>query len=164
MLGRIIRICLMALCLGPTGLAAKQPLGQVRFGYLTIGDDNNLLFNGIDFNPKIVGNNFLTIERVFRIGTEDVIVVQDTGGTACPTLYYAVIISRSEAKASQSFGTCSDLIKYRVNGRVIVMTMPGFMGPFEPRVSKLRAARKTFVFALRNGYLTENGKLISRIR
>jgi hypothetical protein len=86
------------------------------------------------------------------------VLVTDNGGTACPALYYFVTVTKSGAKATRAFGTCSDLIKVKRTGDSISVSMPGYRGPFESKRSQNRAARENHVFIYHAGVVTENGK------
>ena len=129
-----------------------------RFGALTVSDAGVLLFKGAPFKPTIEANNSLDLSAPYQIGSSDVVLVTDNGGTACPELYYFVTVTKSGAKITSSFGTCSDLIKIKRNGDSISVSMPGYRGPTESKRAQLRAARRRHVFIYHAGVVTENGK------
>lgn len=131
---------------------------STRFGSLTVNDKRMLLFKGRPLDPPIEGNSSLDLGEPFRIGSTDVVLVTDIGGTACPYLYYFVIVSRSGATATPSFGTCGELTNVKRTGNAISLTMPGYRGPFEPAAEKRKAARQKHVFMFSSGVVTENGK------
>ena len=148
------------LIISPGTLVQAQESQEVstRFGVLSVNDDKMLLFKGQPLRPAIEGNNRLDLGAPMSIGTTDVVLITNTGGTACPAQFYFVSLSRSGAKATPAFGTCSDLSSVKRRGNSILVTMPGFRGPFESESAQLRAARQRHVFIFRAGVVTENGK------
>src|SRR6266852_4247635 len=143
---------------GVSTLAQETNKITTRFGALTVSDAGMLLFKGTPVQPKIEANNSLDLSEPYQIGTADVVLVTDNGGTACPAIYHFVTVTKSSAKVSPSFGTCSDLIKVKRTGDTISVSMPGYQGPFESKRAQSRAARERHVFIYRAGVVTENGK------
>src|SRR6267378_5601216 len=145
-------------------LASASALAQetnsitTRFGALTVSDAGMLLFKGTPVHPSIEANNSLDLSEPYQIGTSDVVLVTDNGGTACPALYYFVTVTKSGAKVTPSFGTCSDLIKIKRTGDSISVSMPGYQGPSESKRAQLRAARERHIFIYHAGVITENSK------
>ena len=131
---------------------------QTRFGALTVNDAGVLLFKGAPLQPTIEANNSLDLSEPYQIGSSDIVLVTDNGGTACPALYYFVTVTKSGAKATPGFGSCSDLIKIKRMGDSISVSMPGYAGPSEPKRAQTRAAREKHVFIYRAGVVTENSK------
>lgn len=131
-----------------------------RFGSLTIDNDRTLLFNGRKVTPAVVGNNSLDLGDPIRIGETDVVLVRDNGGTACPSLFYFVTVSKTGASATKAFGTCGDVTSVKRMGNSIQLITPGFRGPFEPEAAQLRAARQRHVFVYRAGLVTKNGRIV----
>jgi hypothetical protein len=131
---------------------------QTRFGALTVSDAGVLLFKGTPVQPTIEANNSLDLSKPFEIGAADVVLVTDNGGTSCPALYYFVTVTKSGAKVSPAFGTCSDLIKIKHIGDSISVSMPGYQGPSESKRAQQKAARERHVFIYRAGVVTEGGK------
>lgn len=150
----------LLLLTGISALAQETNTVSTRFGSLTVSDKGVLLFKGAPVQPKVEANNSLDLSKPYSIGSADVVLVTDNGGTACPASYYFVTITKAGAKVSPSFGTCSDLIKIRRSGDSISVSMPGYQGPFESKRAQLRAAREHHVFIYRAGRVTENGKPI----
>jgi hypothetical protein len=140
----------------PLRPAAKAP----SLDLLTIGEDNVLLYDGKPLDPEIQGNNSLEIVQTLRLGSSDVALIADNGGSACPTLYYMVSVSAAGPKASATFGTCSDLIRVGQEGDTIWMTMPAYRGPFSSKLEQQRAAKEVHRFVYKSGVVTENGKPI----
>lgn len=125
-----------------------------RFGSLTVDQDRSLLFRGRKLTPSVDGNNSLGLNNPIQIGDTDVVLVVNNGGTACPALYYFVTVSKMGARATKSFGTCSDLTSVKQMGNSIRVIMPGYRGPHEPESAQLRAARQQHVFTFRAGVVT----------
>lgn len=131
-----------------------------RFGSLTVGNDKTLLFNGRKLTPSVVGNNSLHMDEPIQIGETDVVLVLDNGGTACPSLYYFVTVSKTGARATKPFGTCGAVTSVKRVGNSIRVIMPGYRGPFESESAQLRAARQRHVFVFRAGVVTKKGKTV----
>ena len=118
-----------------------------RFGKLTINDENILLYKNKSFNPEIQGNSSLSHLGTYALGTKDIVLIQDNGGTGCPALLYLITLSESKVKASQPFGTCSDLIKVKATDKNVLVTMTGFQGPFESEKAQEKAAREKHLYS-----------------
>ena len=162
--GRVHDVVLGALDVQACTFSASRPsrLGpadgiRTRFGVAEIDDEKAFLFKGKKLTPSIEGNSGLSAAATHQIGNTDVLILQDTGGTACPALFYAVTISATGARGSPGFGTCSDLVKIVKTGDVISLTMPGYMGPFEPEAERVKAAKTTRVFLYKDGVVSEKG-------
>ena len=131
---------------------------STRFGVLSVNDDKLLRFKEQPLRPPIEGNNSLDLGSITSMGAADVVLVTDNGGTGCPAMFYLVTVTSAGAKASRPFGSCSEFANVRRRGNSISVTMPGFLGPFEPRAAQRRAARRRHVFIYRGGVVYENGK------
>ena len=59
---------------------------QTRFGALMVNDAGVLLFKGAPFQPAIEANNSLDLSEPYQIGSSDIVLVTDNGGTSCPAL------------------------------------------------------------------------------
>lgn len=153
----IFSITLLLLA-GASALAQETNAITTRFGALTVSDAGVLLFKGTPVQPTIEANNSLDLSQPYQIGASDVVLITDNGGTSCPALYYFVTATKSGAKVTPSFGTCSDLIKIKRTGDSISVSMPGYQGPSESKRAQLRAARERHVFIYHAGVVTENGK------
>jgi hypothetical protein len=131
---------------------------STRFGTFSVSPENLLLFNGQALNPQVEGNNSLSFVEIQQVGEKDVLLVRDNGGTACPSLFYYVAAGASGATATPSFGTCAELRGTARQGDTLLLTMSGFLGPFEDEKMREAAFRETHTFAYSNGAVTENGK------
>jgi hypothetical protein len=132
---------------------------QTKFGALSVGDDTVLRFRGHRFQPSIKGGYSLNLGRPFRMGENDVALVTDNGGTACPYLYYFVTLSESGAQATHSFGTCNAVISVKQKDDSILLSMHGYRGPFEPEEDQKKAARETHTFVFHDGVVKETAGL-----
>jgi hypothetical protein len=153
----IFGIALLLLA-GISTSAQETNSSTTRFGALTVSDAGVLLFKGSPVQPTIEANDSLDLGEPFQIGASDVVLVTDNDGTACPAIYYFVTVTKSGAKATPSFGTCSDLIKVKRVGDSVSVSMPGYQGPFESKRAQSRAARERHVYLYHAGDVTENGK------
>ena len=150
----------------PWSMTPSQDSQEVttRFGSLTVDQDRSLLFRGRKLTPSVDGNNSLGLNNPIQIGDTDVVLVVDNGGTACPAMYYFVTVSKSGARATKPFGSCSDLTSVKQIGNSIRVTMPGYRGPHEPESVQLRAARQQHVFTFRAGVVTSRSPKGTRAR
>lgn len=153
----IFSITLLLLA-GASALAQETNAITTRFGALTVSDAGVLLFKGTPVQPTIEANNSLDLSQPYQIGGSDVVLITDNGGTSCPALYYFVTATKSGAKVTPSFGTCSDLTRIKRTDDSISVSMPGYQGPSESKRAQLRAARERHVFIYHAGVVTENGK------
>jgi hypothetical protein len=144
------------------GIALAQETNTIatRFGALTVNGEGVLLFKGTPVQPAIQANNSLDLGKPFQIGSSDVVLVTDNGGTACPATLYFVTLTKSGAKVTHPFGTCSELIETKRTGDSILVSMPGFVGPFQSKRAQNKAARENHVFIYRAGVVTEHGKSV----
>ena len=133
-----------------TAHANDERLGQTRFGRLSIGKYGGpLLLDEHPIRPEIRGNESLDILRVFRVGSSDVVLVQDNGGSGCPAQMMFVTLNKSGISASDEFGTCATELRASQRGDRILVTMPLLDGH----------GAKRFIFS--RGLVTEVGKPIN---
>lgn len=122
---------------------------KTRQGTLTVGEDNTLRLRGKPILPQVQGNNFLNLLMHYEIGQQDVILLQNSGGGACPALYQFVILQAGSAKATPEFGSCSDIMSPRFDGQqTITIDMVG----------KTAMSKETYRFA--QGRVLHRGKEI----
>jgi hypothetical protein len=139
-----------------TALADFQPVAT-RYGTLSSDEDRLLRLNS-EAVPHIEGNNGLMLEKIYRIGRSDIAVICDMGGTALPAQYYFVTLSSKGAKVQGPYGTGNDEVVVRRKRDTITLTMPGFLGPFEPLEKRKAAFAETHIFRFWRGLVTDNGK------
>lgn len=135
---------------------------KTRFGVISVRpDDNLLLFKGKPIAPAIEGNNGLSIVANYEMGKQDVVLVQNDGGSACPALFRFLTITASGVRVGPEFGTCTDIIYPTLDDKGGVnVAMPDFSGPFEPASKQPPARLSTKVFRYLGGQLFENGKVV----
>lgn len=146
-----------ALLFSATTMAEDIP---TRFGSLKINSEGTLLFKNRPFNPEIQGNASLSVIGTYQIDNRDLVLIQDTGGTACPVQLYFVSVSTSGAKATSAFGSCADVVAVKNNYNSISIKMPGYRGPFQAKAEYRKASREKYVYVFDGVVLTENGKQI----
>jgi hypothetical protein len=111
--------------------------------------------------PAIEGDNSLSIVANYEMGKQDVVLVQNDGGSACPALFRFLTITGSGVRVSPEFGTCTDIIYPTLDDKGGVnVAMPDFSGPFEPASKQPPARLSTKVFRYLGGQLFENGKVV----
>ena len=135
---------------------------KTRFGLVSVReDDMRLLFKGKPVTPAIEGNSSLSIVAHYEIGQSDVLLLQNTGGTACPALFRFITVSATGLRATPEFGSCSDIIYPTLDSKTgtVTVAMNGFRGPFEAEADKQKAYMSKTVFRFAKGQVTENGKL-----
>ena len=134
---------------------------KTRFGLVSVReDDMRLLFKGKPVTPAIEGNSSLSIVAHYEIGQSDVLLLQNSGGTACPALFNFITVSATGLRATPEFGTCSEIIYPSWDSKTGTATvaMNDFRGPFEPEAEKQKAYMTKTVFSFVNGRVMENGK------
>ena len=134
---------------------------ETRYGVLSVREEGNtLLFKGKPVIPAIEGNSSLSIVASYELGKNDVFLLENAGGTACPALYRLVTINGAGLRATPEFGTCSDIIYPTFNEKTgVTVAMVGFSGSSEPAAEQRKTAMTKTIYRLQpNGQLTENGK------
>ena len=136
---------------------------KTRYGVVSVREEDQfLLFRGKPVKPAIEGNSSLSIVANYEMGQTDVLLLQNTGGTACPALFRVVYINPTGLRASPEFGTCSDIIYPRFDPKTgVTVSMIGFQGPFESAAAQRKAAMSKTVYRWTpDGRVTENGKAV----
>ena len=108
----------------------------------------------------VQGNSALHIVAHFELEGQDIVLLQDTGGTACPALYRFATLSPQGIEVTPEFGTCSNIATVATGEghsglREPVVTMNGSRGPFEPEEEQRRAHMQLHRFVLRLGQVHE---------
>ena len=89
--------------------------------------DNVLYLNKRVIDPKIEGSFFLLIKENFTYKDGNAILLMNgSGGTACPALYRLIILAPNYIKQTPEFGNCSDLPTVAVEGNTLKITFPNF--------------------------------------
>lgn len=106
----------------------------------------------------VQGNAALHIVAHFELEQgQDIVLLQDTGGTACPALYRFATLTPQGIAVTPEFGTCSDLAAATLEetpqgAQEPRITMVGALDPIEPgQEPRLRLHH----FALRQGHVLE---------
>lgn len=137
---------------------------KTRFGLVSVReDDMRLLFKGKPVTPAIEGNSSLSIVAQYEMGANDVLLLQNSGGTGCPALFHFITVNAAGLRATPEFGTCSDIIYPSLDEKTATVTvaMPGFMGPAQSEAEQQKAHMTKTVFRFVNGRVTENGKRVN---
>lgn len=135
---------------------------QTRYGVLSVNEDNNTLqFKGKPLSPAVEGNNSLGIVASYELGKNDVYLLQDNGGSACPAMFRFATVTAAGVRVTPEFGTCSDIISPTSDAKTeVTVAMVGFVGPLESKAAQETAGRKKVVYTYRNGQIWENNKPI----
>lgn len=89
---------------------------KTRYAKVTVepvpGDDSlkQLAINGTVLPiPEGYSDVYVSIEKKWEIGSRDVLLISTaTGGNACPSLYYFVVMEPEQAHVSETFGNCAE--------------------------------------------------------
>ncbi len=132
------------------GVPGYETKTSTRYGVVSVNEeDNTVLFKGRRVLPGVEGNNGLSIVASFELGKSDVLLLQNSGGSACPALFRFVSVSATGLAATPEFGTCSDIIYPTSDGKSVIHVAMLRSGP---------PAMKKSVYSYANGQVTENGK------
>lgn len=142
------------------GESGDDQTADTPFGKLSSSQDNVLLLDGKPVNPRVNGNDSLSFIAQVALKNRRAVLVQNNGGTACPAIYRWVIVSDGGYTVSPGFGSCSDLVKVSTAADSLIVTMPGFAGPFEAPDEQKSTARKRMQYVYDGKTVTENGKPI----
>ncbi len=105
--------------------AAATETIATRYGQLKTDEDGReLLYKG---KSIVEGNNGIRLVKKFQIGETDVLLLQDRGGNACPSLYRFVSLQKTGGTVSELFGSCNDLTAATQNGDTIQVSIPGYL-------------------------------------
>lgn len=119
----------------------------------------------------VQGNSYLRMVDVYQSDVGDVVVLMDTGGTACPALFRVLSVTSEGAVSTPLFGTCSEIARIwgvdptylqdnhpdslaaQAQLPVVRLAMTGFLGPFEPEQARLQAAMRMMQFEFVDGHI-----------
>ena len=126
--------------------AYAQVTDKTVQGKLSI-KENILYLNGKEIKPKIEGDFSLSIEKNVNYKNGNaVLLMNNSGGTACPVQYRWLVVLPDSTKQTPEFGTCSDIPKVTIDGDKLTVIFPKFNS----------APKATIVFD--GNSITENGK------
>jgi hypothetical protein len=118
-------IIVIAILLQATSLFAQVNSETIK-GALAI-KDNILYLNDRAVYPKIEGGFSLTIkENITYKDGNAILLMNSSGGTACPALYRFIMLTPSYIKQTPEFGNCSDLPKVSTEGEKLKLTFRKF--------------------------------------
>ena len=108
----------------------------------------------------VQGNSRLDLVAHYELDGQDVVLLQDTGGTGCPALFRFATLSPQGIAVTPEFGSCSDIASANLEKGpdgtpTPTVVMSGFLGPFEPAQAREQAFSKIQRFALRQGSVVE---------
>ncbi len=109
----------------------------------------------------VQGDVALHLVAHFELPDRDIMLLQSTGGTACPALYRFATLTQQGIAVTPEFGTCSDIASILLpdpqpgNDPEPVLSIIDFKGPYEPEAEQQQAARSLHRFALRQGKVLE---------
>jgi hypothetical protein len=124
--GIIIKnIIVIAILLQACSLFAQVNNETIK-GVLAI-KDNILYLNDRVVYPKIEGDFSLTIKEnlTYKDGNA-ILLMNSSGGTACPALYRLIMLTPSFINQTPEFGNCSDLPKVSTEGGKLKVTFQKF--------------------------------------
>ena len=106
----------------------------------------------------VQGNAALQIVAHFELEGQDIVLLQDTGGTACPALYRFATLTPQGIAVTREFGTCSALAAVTLEevpkgAQEPLVTMAGTLDAVEPGQEPPRM--RLHHFALRQGQVQE---------
>jgi hypothetical protein len=132
-----------------TAFADDDKTATTRAGKLSItGDlyDMKLFFNGkkLSTDKDALG---LTIDSKYNLGDKDAVLVAQSVSAPCQRYFFVTIVSRTDAKVSPVFGTCSDGPEIVQRGEKITL-----------RMNDRKGRKVKYVFE--NGVISENGKIL----
>lgn len=133
-----------------------------RYGVVAADRENlTLLWRGKPLWPAGSGS-FSVVRHVSSWGQGELLLVQNTGGSACPALYRWIEVSQRGVRASPEFGTCSDLaypfLEESPQGQPrAVVRMVEHVGPLGAEALRRKAGRTRVEFVFSEGQLTQNG-------
>lgn len=109
----------------------------------------------------VQGNGALHLVAHFELPDQDIVLLQSTGGTACPAQYRFATLTQQGIAVTPEFGTCSDIASIALpepqagNAPAPVVSIVGSAGPSESEAAQRRAASRLHRFALRQGQVVE---------
>jgi hypothetical protein len=124
---------------------------KTRHGTVSVrAQDHVLLFRGKPVVPVIEGNSGMSIVASYEQGQAAVLLMQNTGGSACPAVFRVLTVAAGGVRMTPEFGTCSDII------------YPSFDAKTGLKISMVRMGEgplaKTVYQWSPDGRLTENGQ------
>ena len=147
---------------------ANESMHKTRYGQFQIKESDDYPSGALYFNHKLVspvieGNNSLDVKGIYKLKSDDVLLVEEVGGSGCPiTLYFVKIAPTKKVSVSPAFGSCSDLIKVNLTTNQIVVTMPDFIGSPESEAQERAVAKRKMTYIYDGHVVKENGKVLKQ--
>ena len=153
-------IAYASILLSFSNLSLADNVINTRFGKVAVtdlGDEKVITINGqrISHQPQ---HSYLSLDRKLTLGDKDVILIEGVDGTACPAQYYFLAVGKQFSRITDSFGTCSDLIKVQKTNNKITVSMPSYNHISESQKNR-RPTRFVYEYDIQS--LKENGKIIN---
>lgn len=142
-----------ALLLASTA-ASAQTL-RTRFGSVAVNADNVLMVNGQIMQPQVTGNNELRIVHRYQLRTMDLVLIEDVGGTSCPSTYYVLRMDRADSQVSHPFGTCATMGRVTQAATGLTFEMIGYSPPNSSRSIQQAAMREQHRYVYANGRISD---------
>lgn len=98
---------------------------QTRFGEVAVTSDNVFMVNGKPTKPEMKGKGNVDLVDSFQLDKRDVLLVKDSGGPDCKSVFVFMSISSESLDTTPVFGTCTEKIEVIKKGEAIEVTMPG---------------------------------------
>ncbi|MCK3654758.1 hypothetical protein A4G19_02955 [Pasteurellaceae bacterium Macca] len=96
--------------------------------------------------------SFASVVKTFKINGNTAKLYSGSMGTSCPQQFVVVM----NGKESVAFGSCSEYVKsIKQSGDKIIITAPGFRGPFSSPKEQAAASKEIWQYTYRNGKVTE---------
>lgn len=105
----------------------------------------------------VQGNAALHVVAHFEQEGQDIVLLQDSGGTACPALYRFATLTPQGITVTREFGTCSDLATVTLEDTSNGMKEPHLtmVGALHPAAPGHRPGLRLHHFVLRQGQVEE---------
>ncbi len=106
---------------------AAEVSGKTIRGKLTVRE-RVLFLNGEMILPKIEGDSSLSIQRNLAYkGGNAILLMNNSGGTACPSGYIWLLVLPNSILHTPEFGTCSDLPEVYIKKGKLIVRLPSFV-------------------------------------
>ena len=135
-------------------VASAQSL-RTRYGTVAVNADKVLLVNGQIMQPQVTGNNELHIVHRYQLRTMDLVLIEDVGGTSCPSTYYVLQMDRANSQVSHAFGTCATMGRVTQTATGLTFEMIGYSPPNSSRSMQQAAMREQHRYSYANGRISD---------
>jgi hypothetical protein len=123
---RYLKIFIFIIVFSTHSYSAEVSGNTIR-GKLSIRE-RVLFLNGEMILPKIEGDLSLSIERNLAYkGGNAILLMNNSGGTACPSGYIWLLVLPNSISQTPEFGTCSDLPEVFLKKGKLIVRLPSFV-------------------------------------